>query len=68
MGTTLATKQDLEIVRLAMKQGIDGLRAETQRAFELLRRDLSALDHKLTIKFGIMLFLGLGLVVAVLSP
>ena len=99
MGTTLATKQDLEfqtlairkdleIVRLAMKQdletlkaetkqgfdslraetkqSIDGLRADTQQAVELLKRDIIALDHKLTIKVGMMLFLGLGLVVAVL--
>jgi uncharacterized membrane protein YqiK len=99
MGTTLATKQDLEfqtlairkdleIVRLAMKQdletlkaetkqgfdslraetkqSIDGLRADTQQAVELLKRDITALDYKLTIKVGMMLFLGLGLVVAVL--
>ena len=35
-------------------------------AVELLKRDIAALDQKLTIKFGSMLFLGLGLVVAVL--
>jgi hypothetical protein len=99
MGTTLATKQDLEfqtlatrkdleILRLALKQdfetlraeakhgvdaaraetkqSIDALRAEMKQALELLRRDIVASDQKLTIKFGIMLFLGLGLVVAVL--
>jgi hypothetical protein len=76
---TLATRKDLEIVRLAMKQdfeilraetkqSIDGLRADMQQTIELLKRDIAAQDYKLTIKLGIMLFLGLGLVVAVLSP
>jgi hypothetical protein len=99
MGTTLATKQDLEfqtlatrkdleILRLALrqdletlraetkqgidalkaetKQGIDALRTDTNQSLELLRRDIAASDQRLTIKFGWMLFVALGLVVAVL--
>ena len=60
-------KQSIDGLRAETKQNIDGLRAETQQAVELLKRDIAALDHKLTIKVGMMLFLGLGLVVAVLS-
>jgi hypothetical protein len=60
------TKQGFDSLRAETKQSIDGLRADTQQAVELLKRDITALDYKLTIKVGMMLFLGLGLVVAVL--
>lgn len=74
---TLATRKDLEILRLALrqdletlraetKQGIDALRTDTNQSLELLRRDIASSDQRLTIKFGWMLFVALGLVVAVL--
>ena len=66
MGTTLATKQDLEILRREMEnrfavveQKIDSLRSDVSR-------DIAALDLKMTVKLGSMLFLGLGLTIAVL--
>jgi len=60
------TKQGIDALRSETKQVIDTLRAETTQSLELLRRDIVASDQRMTIKFGSMLFLGLGLVVAVL--
>ena len=66
MGTTLATKQDLEMLRQAM----DGRFALVDQRFESLRsdisRDLAALDLKMTIKLGSMFVAGIGLVLAAL--
>ena len=88
MGATLATKRDLELLRLAtkqdieslrqdMKQDIESLRQETRQEFALVRQELAGVESKLThaidtqslrmtIRLGSMLFLGLGLTIAVL--
>lgn len=64
MGTTLATKQDLEILRREMEnrftlveQKIDTLRNEVSR-------DLAAQDLKMTVRLGSMLLVGFGLTLA----
>ena len=64
MGTTLATKQDLEILRRDMEnrfalveQKIDTLRND-------MSRDFAAQDLKMTVKLGSMLFVGFGLTIA----
>src|SRR5688572_19656484 len=64
MGTTLATKQDLELLRRDMEnrfvlveQKIDTLRND-------VARDFAALDLKMTVKLGSMLFVGFGLTIA----
>jgi hypothetical protein len=86
MGTTLATKQDLLLlkqemtsIRTELKQRIDSsytlldqkidtLRGDMTQKIDTLRgdvtRDLAALDLRLTIKLGSMLFVGLGLTIA----
>jgi hypothetical protein len=86
MGTTLATKQDLLLlkqemtsIRTELKQRIDSsytlldqkidtLRGDMTQKIDTLRgdvtRDLAALDLRLTIKLGSMLFVGFGLTVA----
>ena len=77
MGTTLATKQDLEFLRRDMEnrytlldQKIEGLRAHLEQKIDTLRsdmsRDLASLDLKITVKLGSMLFVGFGLTIAVL--
>jgi len=95
MGATLATKQDLELLRLATKQDIESLRQdieslrqetrqefalvrqETRQEFAQVRQELAGVESKLThaidtqslrmtIRLGSMLFLGLGLTIAVL--
>ena len=86
MGTTLATKQDLLLLRQEMaglgnelKQGMAGVRTELRQEIESrytlldqkidtlrgdMTRDLAALDLRLTIKLGSMLFVGFGLAIA----
>ncbi|HUG11587.1 MAG TPA: hypothetical protein VMM36_11265 [Opitutaceae bacterium] len=66
MGTTLATKQDLELLRrdvenrfALLDQKIDTLRSD-------MSRDLAALDLKMTVKLGSMLFVGFGLTITAL--
>jgi hypothetical protein len=89
MGATLATKQDLELLRLATKQDIELLRQETRQEFALVRKELAGVQRdltrelenrcalltqeigsqtlRMTVRFGSMLFLGLGLTIAVLQ-
>ena len=66
MGTTLATKQDLEILRrdienrfVLVEQKIDTLRHDVSR-------DFAAQDLKMTVKLGSILFVGFGLTIAAL--
>ena len=74
---SLATKKDLELLRMATKQDLEILRQEMENRFTLveqkidslrsdLSRDIAASDLKMTVKLGSMLFLGLGLTIAVL--
>jgi hypothetical protein len=42
MGTTLATKADLENIRVATKADLDNLRASTKADLQLLRQELKA--------------------------
>jgi len=86
MGTTLATKQDLEGLRRDVEnrfalleqkfdatyaqqsQKSDAASARLVQNIDTLRgdmtRDLAALDLRLTIKLGSMLFVGFGLAIA----
>ena len=77
MGATLATKQDLESHRLATKQDLELLRQELagvqreltremESRFALLTHEIGSQTLRMTVRFGSMLFLGLGLTVAVL--
>ena len=80
MGTTLATKQDLLLLAtredlLAARQDLQLLKQEVDSRYTLLdqkidtlrgdiTRDLAALDLRLTVKLGSMLFVGFGLTIA----
>jgi hypothetical protein len=55
MGTTLATKQDLQL-----------LRQELRQEMVLVRKDMELLRSSMTIRLGSMLFVGLGLLFAAL--
>ena len=77
MGTTLATKQDLERVSLATKQDLEILRRDMENRFALVdqrfdafasRMELrfDALELRMTVKLGSMMILGFGLVIAAL--
>ena len=75
MSTALATKQDL----LLLKQEMASLRTELKQVIESrhtlldqkidtlrgdMTRDMAALDLRLTVKLGSMLFVGFGLTIA----
>jgi hypothetical protein len=50
MGTTLATKQDLEFTRLATKQDLELLRREMDNHFALVDQRFDALESRLNQK------------------
>ena len=64
MGTTLATKQDLEILKKDVTNRIALLEQQFKADFVRLDQKIETLDLKLTIKFGSMLFVGFGLTIA----
>lgn len=77
MGTTLATKADLQILKQELKQDIVSVRQELKQEMALLgqdlsrevvlvRKDMELLRSSMTIRLGSMLFVGLGLLFAAL--
>ncbi len=77
MGTTLATKQDLENSRLATKQDLEILRRDMENGIEILKRDMESgfarvdqkfetLELRMTVKLGSMMVVCFGLTVAAL--
>ena len=75
MGTTLATKQDLVSMRQELRQDFQLLEYKLDSRYALLdqkidtlrgnvTRDLAALDLRMTVKLGSMLFVGFGLTIA----
>ena len=71
MGTTIATKADLQILRQDLTSlinaNVSDLRHELRREVGLVRRDMEILSSTLTIRLGSMLMLGLGLLFAALK-
>jgi hypothetical protein len=77
MGTTLATKPDLEILRrdlenrfALVEQRIDGMRSQLDQKIENMRTQLDqkidAQELRLVVKLGSMTMLGFGLVIGAL--
>lgn len=56
MGTTLATKADIEVLRTGMRQ-----------EFALVRKEMELLSTNITVRLGSMLMLGLGILFAALK-
>ncbi len=78
MGTTLATKSDLEFLRLEVRQELalvrkdmDTLAADLRKEINTLgrdlRKDMDLLSTRMTVRLGSMLMLGLGLLFAALK-
>ena len=78
MGTTLATKQDLDLLKLATKQDLEILRQDVENRFEILKRELDgkfalvdqrfkSLELSLIVKLGSMMVVGFGLTIAALQ-
>jgi len=73
MGTTLATKQDLLLIRqeienrsTLLSRDVDGLRKEMEKEFAFVRKDMEALRLSMTVRLGSMLALGLGVTISVI--
>jgi hypothetical protein len=73
MGTTLATKQDLEatrkdidVLRLAVKQDLEILRRDMENRFALVDQKFDTLELRLTVKLGSMIVAACGLTIAAL--
>jgi regulator of sigma D len=76
MGTTLATKQDLLLLKqdlqllatkeelLLLKQDVAVLRQEMENRFALQDQKIDTLELRLTVKLGSMLIVGFGLTIA----
>ena len=63
MGTTIATKADLQILKQDLTLSINDLRNE----IGLVRKDMEIMSSTLTIRLGSMMVLGLGLLFAALK-
>ncbi|NJM90765.1 MAG: DUF1640 domain-containing protein [Myxococcales bacterium] len=67
----LATKADLEHVRLELKADIEAVRKELKGEIEALRKELSAemrlLEQRMTIKLGSMLVIAVGVTAALVK-
>jgi hypothetical protein len=66
MSTTLATKQDLALLRQELSSVQRELKQEIENRFTLLTHEIGTQTLRMTIRLGSMLFLGLGLTIAVL--
>jgi hypothetical protein len=64
MGTTLATKQDLEHYGMATKQDLELLRRDMENRFALQDQKIDTLELRLTVKLGSMMVVGFGLTIA----
>ncbi len=71
MGTTIATKADLQLLRQDLSSlvnaSVSDLRHELRHELGLVRKDMEILSSTLTIRLGSMLMLGLGLLFAALK-
>ena len=64
MGTTLATKQDLEILKKDGDNRVVLLQQQVKADFVRLEQKIDTLELKLTVKIGSMLLVGFGLMIA----
>ena len=77
MGTTLATKQDLVMLRQEVRQDLQlfrqemasmrtELKQEIENRYTLLDQKIDTLQLRMTVRLGSMLFVGFGLMIAAL--
>jgi hypothetical protein len=76
MGTTIATKADLQMLRqeltsqissLATRAEVLAVKAELRQECALIHKDMELLSTTMTVRLGSMLMLGLGLLFAALK-
>jgi hypothetical protein len=71
MGTTIATKTDLQILRQDLTSlitaNVSELRHELRHEIGLVRKDMELLSSRLIVQLGSMLVVGFGLMIAALK-
>jgi len=67
MGTTIATKTDLQILRQDLTSSINDLRHEPRHDIALVRKDMEILSTTMTVQLGSMLIVGLSVLFAALK-
>jgi hypothetical protein len=65
MGTTIATKSDLQLLRVEMATKADV--AELRQACALIHKEMELLATTMTVRLGSMLIVGLGLLFTALK-
>ena len=63
MGTTIATKTDLQLLQIAMKSDLQILQQDNV----LIRKEMALLSSRLIAQLGSMLVVGFGLTIAALK-
>ena len=66
MGTTLATKSDLRLLKQELTAELKADIADVRQEIALVRKDVEFLSTTMTVRLGSMLMLGLGLLFAAL--
>jgi hypothetical protein len=67
MGTTIATKADLQILEQKMTSLINASVVELRQETAMIRKDMELLSTSMTVRLGSMLMLGLGALFAALK-
>ncbi len=67
MATTIATKADLQLLKHELTALIQASVAELRQETTLIRKDMELLSTTMTVRFGSMLMIGLGLLFAALK-
>jgi hypothetical protein len=71
MGTTIATKADLQILRQDLtslvNSNVSDLRHELRHETGLVRKDMELLSSRMVIQLGSMLVVGFGVMIAALK-
>jgi hypothetical protein len=67
MASTLATKQDILLVKQELEHGIDGVARDVARLDERLTRELELLRSSMTVRLGSIQVVAIGLLFAALK-
>jgi CHAD domain-containing protein len=67
MGTTIATKANLQVLRQDLTSSINDLRHELRHEIGLVRKDMELLSSRMTVQLGSMLVVGFGVMIAALK-
>ena len=67
MGTTIATKADLQVLRQDLTSLITGNVGDLRHEVGLVRKDMELLSSRMIVHLGSMLVVGFGLMIAALK-